>query len=288
MGMYDEEERLGDYIHERTRMILQKRPLVKKPMINRPVSKGLDIQHSTGQVSIFKTTWMIMGLPGSGKSTLASGFEGCLFLCTSEKEVGSLKVPYLLIDSWEKVLSIADELINNRPKYSEYKFLVIDFVDALWTMAAIAVCEKLGVAHQTDTQWGKGSDTLDNYFKKFITSLIASDYGIIFISHVIQKEVVTTGGMVTKTICSLPQRARNLLLPLINVIGCIDFKSIKQLNVTTGKTEIIRKRVISFSGSEYIEAKDRDGVLPAEMILVKDSKKNFELIKSYYDRTIVR
>lgn len=260
-------------------MILQKRPGV----INKPVSRGLEIQQSSGRPDIYKTTWMIIGLPGIGKSTLGSGFDGALYLCTSEKEVGSLKVPYLLVDTWEKLLEITNELINNRQKYSEYKFLVIDFVDAIWTLCSVAVCEKLGVAHHTDAQWGKGSDTLDNYFRKWATTLIASDYGIVFVSHVTQKEVVAIGGMVTKTICSLPQRARNLLFPLVNVIGCIDYKTIKQLNTATGKNEIIKRRVISFEGNEYIESKDRDGVLPAEVVLAKDPKINFEIFKDYYE-----
>ena len=262
--------------------MLQKKTLgVKKSLTTRPTSGGLNIIQSTGKASIYKTTWMIMGLPGAGKSTLASGFEDCLYLCTSEKEVGSLTVPYIVIDSWEKILEVTDELIRNKSKYL-YKFIVVDFVDAVWTLCAVAVCEKLGVAHQTDAQWGKGSDTLDNYFKKWITTLIASDYGIILISHVVQKDVVTPGGMINKTICSLPQRARNLLFPLVNVIGCIDYRSVKVPNATTGKVEIVRKRVISFAGSEYIESKDRDGVLPNEVVLFKDAKRNFEVFKSYY------
>lgn len=286
MGMYDKEEMLGNYIEGRTMIV--KRPVINKPVSNKPASAGLQIEQSTGQVSIYDTTWIIIGLPGIGKSTLASGFDNALVLCTSKKEVGSLIVPFIVIDSWEKVLSITDELINNRDKYSQYKYIVIDFIDAVWTMCAIATCEKLGVAHVTDSQWGKGSDTLDNYFKKWITTLIASNYGIIFVSHVVQKDVVTPGGMTTKTICSLPQRARNLMFPLVNVIGCMEYRTLKQPNKLTNKVDLVKKRVISFEGNEYIEAKDRDGVLPTELVLFREPKKNFELFKEYYDGKRVR
>ena len=255
----------------------------RKPGMNRPVSRSLNIQESAGQANIYRTAWLITGLPGSGKSTLASGFDSCLFLVTSEKEVGSLHVPYILIDSWEKALDVADELCNNRQKYAKYKYIVIDFIDAVWTLCAVAVCGKLQVAHITDAQWGKGSDTLDNFFRKWITTLIASDYGIVFISHVVQKDVVAPVGMVTKTICSLPQRARNILFPLVNVIGCIEYKTLKLTDKETGKPVIAKRRVISFEGNEYIEAKDRDGVLPTEVILAKDGKKNFEHFKDYYE-----
>lgn len=252
-------------------------------MMNRPVTKGLEIQHSTGKVSIYKTTWMLIGLPGVGKTTLASGFDGCLYLCTSQKEIGRLQVPFLLIDSWEKALEITDELINNRQKYAEYKYLVIDFIDAVWTLCVAATCDKLGVSHTSDAAYGKGVDTVDSYFKRWITTLVASDYGIVFISHVNQKDVIVAGGTVTKTICSLPPRARMILFPLVNVIGCIDYKTVKVPNTTTGKIEMIRKRVISFEGNEYIEAKDRDGILPNEIVLAKDPKTNFKMFEDYYE-----
>lgn len=265
-------------------MQLIKKPETVRPNIRRPVSQGLDIQQSTGKVSIYETTWLLIGLPGIGKSTLGSGFEGALVLCTSKKEVGSLVVPFLLIDSWEKILEITDELINNRQKYSQYKFLVIDFIDAAFTMCIAAVCEKLGVSHQSDAAYGKGTDTIDGVFKRWITALVASDYGIVFISHVNQKDVIVAGGTVTKTICSLPVRARMVLFPLVNVIGCMEYRNMKQLNTVSGKAEIAKKRVISFEGNEYIESKDRDGVLPAEMILVKDGRENFNKFKSFYER----
>jgi hypothetical protein len=264
-------------------MMILKRPVGNKTVMNRPVGKGLDIQQSTGQVSIYDTTWLLIGLPGIGKSTLGSGFEGALSLCTSKKEVGSLKVPFILIDSWEKVLDVTDELINNRQKYSQYKYLVIDFVDAVWTLCVAATCDKLGVSHTSDAAYGKGVDTVDSYFKRWVTTLVASDYGIVFISHVNQKDVIVPGGTVTKTICSLPIRARMILFPLVNVIGCIDYKSVKQTNTATGKVEIARRRVISFEGNEYIEAKDRDGVLPSEITLQRDPKVNFQVFKDYYE-----
>lgn len=256
-------------------------PTVKKTIA--PVRKNtLDIRHSEGKVSIYKTAWCIIGPPGVGKTTLASGFDGALHLVTSEKEVGRLNVPYLLIDSWETLLSITDELLNNRQQYSQYKFLAVDFVDAVWTMCAIATCEKLGVAHYTDAQWGKGSDTLDNYFKKWVTKLIASDYGVIFISHVNQKDVITPGGTISKTVCTLPSRARLVLFPLINVIGCMEYKTVK-VPIEGGKIALQRQRVMIFEATEYVEAKDRDGVLPREIPLVKDPQGNFRMFREYYD-----
>lgn len=257
-----------------------------KRVINKPVqpSTELNIQQSTGQVSIYKTSWVVSGLPKIGKSTLGSGFDGCLYLCTSAKEVGSLQVPYIEIRSWPQLMQVTDELINNKEKYG-YKFLVIDFVDAVWTLCVNASCEKLKVEHINDAKFAKGTHTVEAFFRAWVLALVSSEYGLIFITHVIQRDVVElssgSGGLVTKTICSLTERARNILFPLINVIGCMEYKTM-HVNVN-GKTQLMKKRIISFEGNEYIEAGDRDGVLPKEVVLLNDSKANFEIFKDYYE-----
>lgn len=251
-------------------------------VVNKPVSPSttLNIQQSTGQVSIYKTSWVVAGFPKVGKSTLGSGFDRCLYLCTSEKEVGSLQVPYIVIESWGQLMEITDELINHKEKYG-YKFLVIDFIDAVWTLCISAVCEKLDVEYINDAKFGKGSHTADSFFRVWALELVASGYGLIFITHVVQRDVVDPSGSITKTVCSLPERARNILFPLVNVIGSMGYKTV-HVNVN-GKPVIAKKRVISFEGNEYVEAGDRDGVLPKEVILLNDPKANFEMFKDYYE-----
>ena len=257
--------------------------LLKKAKVVQCSQTGLSIQKSSGKVNIYNTTWCIIGPPGVGKTTLASGFDSVLYLCTSEKELSRLTVDYLLIDSWEKILKVTDELLNNREKYAQYKFLAIDFVDAVWEMCRVSSNEKLKVPHESDAQWGKGSGMIRSFFKQWISKLVASTYGIVFISHVTDVDSFANGGQIKKTVCTLPKNAREILFPLINVLGCIEYKSVKGTNAATGKPEIQRKRVMVFEATEYVEAKDRDGIFPSELMLFKDPKKNFEMFKDYYE-----
>ena len=243
---------------------------------------GLQIQRSSGQVNIYNSAWCIIGPPGVGKTTLASGFDGNLFLCTSEKELSRLTTDYILIDTWEKVLETTDELINNRQSYEQYKFLTIDFTDAVWEMCRIASNEKLKVVHETDASYGKGSGMIKSFFREWINKLVASGYGVIFISHVTEVDSFSSGGMVKKTVCTLHKNAREVLFPLINVLGCIEYRTVKEVNAL-GKPVIVRKRVLVFEATEYVEAKDRDGIFPSELVLVKDPIKNFEMFQDYYD-----
>lgn len=225
----------------------------------------------------------MIGPPGVGKTTLASGFDSVLYLCTSEKELSRLTVDYLLIDSWERVLEVTDDIINNPEKYAQYKFLAIDFLDAVWEMCRIASNIKNKVQHESDASYGKGSSTIKSFFRQWVNTLIASPYGVIFISHVTDVDSFSSGGNIKKTICTLNKNAREILFPLINVLGCIEYRTVRGVNAATGKPEIQRKRVITFEATEYVEAKDRDGIFPSELMLYKDPKRNFEMFKDYYE-----
>ena len=249
---------------------------------------GLQIQQSSGKVDIYNSTWCLIGPPGVGKTTIASGFDGNLFLCTSAKELSRLTTDYILIDTWETMLETTDELINNRKNYAQYKFLTIDFTDAVWEMCRIASNAKLKVVHEQDASYGKGSGMIKSFFREWVNKLVSSGYGVIFISHVTEVDSFSSGGMVKKTICTLHKNAREVLFPLINVLGCIEYRSVKEMSAITGKPMIVRKRVLVFEATEYVEAKDRDGIFPSELVLVKDPKANFQIFKDYYEGRRVR
>jgi hypothetical protein len=123
---------------------------------------------------------------------------------------------------------------------------------------------------------------IDNEFKKVMNKIIGSSFGCIFISHMQIKDVNTINGVVTKTISTLPDRARRIIIPLVSVIGCIDFKEIKVKDEATGKLVRKQKRMISFEPSEFLEAGDRDGFLPNEISSFQDPKKTYALIADYY------
>ena len=238
------------------------------------------IEKSSGNVDLEKSAFFFFGPPKIGKSTTASGWKNCIFLCTSTKEVKRLKVPYILVNTHEKLIEAIEYLIEHR-KQLPHKTIVLDFVDAMWTNCITHVCKKLKIDHPSEAGYGKGVDMIDLAFKKVMTRLIGSEFGCVFISHLQVKEIQTMSGTVTKTISTLPDRARKIIIPLVSVIGCIDFTTIKIKN-DEGKTIRKKKRVISFEPSEFLEAGDRDGYLPSEIPCFADPKKTYALIEDYY------
>lgn len=245
---------------------------------------SVEVEESPGEVNIDETTFFFHGPPKIGKSTLTTGYPNTIHLITSVKELGRLKVDYMLINTWDKAVAAVDELmaIKNSKTYRDKKIIVIDFVDQTYLMCNEATCDKLGIDHASEAGYGKGVDMIDTEFRRWINKLIASRYGIIFISHTQVREVNTIGGMKTKIISSLPKRARDIILPLANVIGYIGFETEKIKDKKTGEVEFIERRVIDFEPSDVVEAGDRDGYLPYRIPLYRNPRKTYDLMRDYY------
>lgn len=248
---------------------------------------SVEIEESDGVVDLEKSAFMFFGPPKIGKSTTASGWPNCVYLCTSKKEVKRIKKPFILVNTHKKLVEAVDYLIENKRRLG-YQTIICDFLDAMWTNCVVYICKKLKIEHPSEAGYGKGVDMIDLEFKKIITQLIGSNYGCVFISHFQVKDVTTMHGVVQKISTTLPDRARKIVIPLVSVIGFIDFKTIKIKDTATGKVSFKKQRVISFEASEFLEAGDRDGYLPDEIRCFKDPKKTYALIEEYYDGTRVR
>lgn len=240
------------------------------------------VETSDGIVPIEQTTWFFFGPPKIGKSTLASGFPHNMFFVTSKKEVQALKTTYTLVDTWDKVVEATDAMLKKKRR--DHRYITIDYVDAVFTSCIEEVCKRLKIKHPSEAGYGKGVDSVDLEFKKWVKKLIASEYGIIFISHLQTKEVITPGGTITKTISTLPDRARKAIIPLVSNIGAIEIESVKKRDPDTGKLVFKSRRVINFEPTPFLEAGRRDGVLPEKLTLFKDPKRSYEQFANYYNK----
>lgn len=242
----------------------------------------VEIEESDGEVDLEGSAFMFFGPPKIGKSTTASGWPNCVYLCTSKKEVKRIKKPFILVNTHKKLVDAVEYLLANKKRLG-YQTIVCDFLDAMWTNCIVHICKKLNIDHPSEAGYGKGVDMIDLEFKKVITALIGSSYGCVFISHFQVKDVTTMNGVVQKISSTLPERARKIVIPLVSVIGFIDFKTVKIKDEVTKKVTFKKKRVISFEASEFLEAGDRDGFLPNEIPCFSDPKKTYARIEDYYE-----
>lgn len=198
-------------------------------------------------------TTLIYGQPKIGKSTFCAASEGALFLAT-EPGLNNLEVYQVAITSWETLLAtLADVAKGDHP----FKTLVIDTVDNAYKMCVDYICAQHNVTHPTDLEYGKGHGLINNEFQRVLNKLGALPYGLMLTSHAQTVEIKTRTGKYDKTVPTLPNKAREILLGLVDIILFADMTQVKN-----EKGDMVEQRVIRTKPASAYEAGDRTGRLP--------------------------
>jgi GTPase SAR1 family protein len=242
---------------------------------------------TSGRVDVAQIRWLLYGPPKIGKTALASGFPNVIFLAT-EKGYKALRLYKEDILSWEDYIDAVDTLTKKKHKFET---ATVDTVDMLFDKCVEYCNEKLGIEHESDAEWGKGWAAVRREFLRVNNRLFQSDLGIIFISHMKADKITTEMTEITKMVPTLPNQARKIVLPLVDTIGLMRYKTKK-----VGKGEYEDRLIIDFKPSPNIETGDRTGLLPPELklevipeekrrtpeIVAAYAKKNYERIAKYY------
>jgi len=256
------------------------------------MSKGkLPTKSTSGKIDVSEIRWLLYGPPKIGKTSLLSGFPDAVFAAT-EKGYKALKIFRTDIKKWQDFLDFVDEIVSGK---HEFKTVIIDTADVLFDMCSASACEELGIDHESEGEWGRGWGEVKKQFTRAVTPLFQSKYGVVFISHTKGDKITTQVEEITKTVPTLSNQARKILLPLVDTIGCLRYKRYKNVD-DDGKKTYEEKLIISFKPSELIEAGDRTGLLPPELklkvipegvkrtpeITMKYAKKNYDRIAEFY------
>jgi hypothetical protein len=199
-------------------------------------------------------TVLLYGPTKYGKSTLCSRADHALFLAT-EPGLNALEVYQVPITCWEDLLSACSEIAaGNHP----FKTIVLDTVDNAYRMCTEYICRKNKIEHESELGYGKGYALVNNEFQRVLTKLGFTQYGLYLISHAAEREVETRTGKYTKIVPTLPDKARKIVLSLVDLILYCD------LEITQGEDgKPAYKRVLRTKPSLHYEAGDRTGRLPA-------------------------
>lgn len=252
---------------------------------------SLPTKPTSGKMEVSAIRWLLYGPPKIGKTSLASGFPGAIFAAT-EKGYKALKVYKKDILTWEGYKDFVDEMVEGD---HDFRTAVIDTADILFDKCSQYVCDKLGIEHESEGEWGRGWTEVKKEFMRVNNTLFQSKYGIIFLSHTKSDTITSDANEVRKMVPTLSNQARKILLPLVDTIGLMRYKTIR-LKDSKGKVTGTEDRLIlSFKGTEEIEAGDRTGLLPPNLkldiipddkktpdMVAKYAKKNYERIAQYY------
>jgi hypothetical protein len=199
-----------------------------------------------------KTT-LLYGPPKIGKSTLASRFPGAIFL-ECEPGLNELEVFKMPAYSWDAFKEACKLLAEGK---HDFKTIVIDTVDNAFRYCTDAVNAQNSVQYEGDLPHGKGWAFVKNEWHRVLTKLASLPYGLILISHAQDKRIETRTGEYIKTQPSLPDRARAVVLGLVDMILYCDTETAKGED---GSLSV--RRVIRTKPHPTYEAGDRTGRLP--------------------------
>jgi len=204
-----------------------------------------------------KTT-LIYGPPKIGKSTLASRFPGALFF---ECEPGLSELPVYTTPTytWPDFIEACRLVAAGG---HGFKTVVVDTVDNAFKFCSDHINAKHHVEYEGDLAHGKGWAFVKNEWHRVLTRLASLPVGVVLISHAVDKRIETRTGEYTKTLPSLPDRARHVVLGLVDMILYCDTVARKD-----SRGEVVIDRVIRTKPPPTYEAGDRTGRLPATLPL---------------------
>jgi hypothetical protein len=203
-------------------------------------------------------TVLLYGPPKIGKSEMCSQANGALFLET-EPGLNSLEVFRSPISTWDDLLVAAKEIADGN---HSFQTVVIDTVDNAYRMCADYVNKKAKVEHESDLEYGKGYSLVNSEFYRVMNKLALLPYGLFLISHSQDKEVEGRTGKSMKTVPTLPDKARKLILGLVDIVLFCDFEP-----TSDGDGKAGHRRVLRTKPTARYEAGDRTGRLPESIEL---------------------
>ena len=196
-------------------------------------------------------TILLYGEPKVGKTTFANAGGNTLFIATEDGQ-GGLDTYRVPVDSWETFLQVIAELKRGNVPYDK---VCIDTVDNLYKFCCEWACAKLGVVHQSDATYGKGSDTINSEFLRQLTTLALLPYGLWMISHAQEKEIKPRAGAAYTVIApTLPASARKIVLGMADHIlyACREYDVDPATGAVTNE-----RRTVHTQASNYFEAGGR-------------------------------
>jgi len=159
---------------------------------------------------------LLTGEKKIGKTTLAAEFspEGSYFLAT---EIGyrGLEIRKSDIPDWRTARDAAKALQKSGKKFGP---IIVDTVDKLYDLCDRFTCEKQGIQHLSDADWGKGYSECRKEFDRFISTLSQIGVGLILITHTEEREVKRRGGdTYDRIVPTMSKQARQVIEPLVDI-----------------------------------------------------------------------
>lgn len=167
---------------------------------------------------------MFYGEPKSGKTTISSRFPGALVLAF---EKGYSAIPGIMakpMNTWGDLKKVLTELKDPEVK-AIFQTIVIDTADIAYGLCEKYICSRESDAKNTyeqisDLPFGKGYKLAQQEFDESLRKILQMDYGLILISHAVDKTFKDEAGVeYNQIIPTLDNKARLVCERTCDIIG---------------------------------------------------------------------
>lgn len=164
------------------------------------------------------------GAAKTGKTTIATQFPDALLLAF---EKGYNALPGVMakpLNSWSEFKKVLSELRDPEVQKT-FQTVIIDTADIAYNLCEKYICNRESTATQIyetigDIPYGKGYKMAQAEFDESIRKILQMDYGLVLISHDIEKTFKTeTGEEITKFVPTIDARGKLVCERTCDIIG---------------------------------------------------------------------
>lgn len=167
---------------------------------------------------------MFYGEPKSGKTTISSRFPGALVLAFEKGYNAIAGIMAKPMNTWGDLKKVLTELKD--PEVKEvFQTIVIDTADIAYGLCEKYICSRESDAKNTyeqisDLPFGKGYKLAQQEFDESLRKILQMDYGLILISHAVDKTFKDESGVeYNQIIPTLDNKARLVCERTCDIIG---------------------------------------------------------------------
>lgn len=156
---------------------------------------------------------------------------------------------------------MVSQLCRKEELKNRFESISLDTIDEAWQLCVKYVCSQNGIEKLGDLPWGQGHDLAKKEFSAGFRDLVFNGYGLIFISHSVDKTYKDDKGQeFSKIVPALPATPFNIVNKMVDLIAYI-----REINVGTDDAperkrfmffrDTVGDRFLSKSRYKYIEPK---------------------------------
>ena len=180
-------EIINDYWEDEMKLPENKKKDLKKEKLTELPSIYLYGESYVGKSTFFDSFDNILFLNTDGNNDMYT--NPSLFIGNTSTMNGRIKQDTL---AWEHFLDTINEL---EKRENTFKHIVLDLVEDFREYCRVYMCQKLKIAHESDSAYSKGWDMVTTEFNQAIKRLKAAGYYVHYISKELTKDVTPKNGV---------------------------------------------------------------------------------------------